>query len=79
MSKNKITLCDFTNHYDICVQCDIPRQYLCSDSSPKYMDKNEKQLFADNYKRMIDNSYLNVDRIPIGHKSKHERTENQRG
>ena len=33
----------------------------CSDSSPKYMDKNEKQLFADNYKRMIDNSYLNVD------------------
>ena len=61
MSKNKITLCGFTYRYDICVQCDIPRQYLCSDSSPKYIDKNEKQLFADNYKRMIDNSYLNVD------------------
>ena len=61
MSKNKITLCDFTNHYDIRLPCDIPRQYLCSGSSPKYMDNNEKQLFADNYKRIIDNSYLNVD------------------
>ena len=43
MSKNKVTLCDFTYRYDICVQCDIPRQYLCSGSSPKYMGMNEKQ------------------------------------
>ena len=43
MCKNKLTLCDFTYRYDICVQCDIPRQYLCSGSSPKYMGKNEKQ------------------------------------